>query len=88
MQLNIVDKWICTECRFIGADSAFDKVKDPDGDDTWRVCPRCRTPEHIGMVCDEPGCNEETSCGFPTGAGYRHTCYKHSTFNRERPASG
>ena len=28
--------------------------------------------------CDEPGCYEVTSCGFPTeDGGYRHTCYSH-----------
>jgi hypothetical protein len=30
--------------------------------------------------CDEPGCYEVTSCGFPTEDGkYRHTCYEHMT---------
>ena len=28
--------------------------------------------------CDEPGCYEVTSCGWPTeDGGYRHTCYEH-----------
>lgn len=32
-------------------------------------------------LCDEPGCYEVTSCGFPTDdGGYRRTCYGHSTF--------
>jgi len=32
-------------------------------------------------LCDEPGCYEVTSCGFPTDdGGYRRTCYDHSTF--------
>jgi hypothetical protein len=30
--------------------------------------------------CDEPGCYEVTSCGWPTEDGkYRHTCYAHMT---------
>jgi len=30
--------------------------------------------------CDEPGCYETTSCGWPTkDGGYRRTCYKHMT---------
>jgi hypothetical protein len=30
--------------------------------------------------CDEPGCYEVVSCGFPTEDGkYRHTCYEHMT---------
>ena len=26
------------------------------------------------MVCDEPGCDEEATCGIPTPAGYRRVC--------------
>ena len=30
--------------------------------------------------CDEPGCYEVTSCGWPTeDGGYRRTCYEHMT---------
>ena len=79
----MINKWICTECRFIGMSDEFDKVKDPRGDDTWRVCPKCRTPEHITMACDEPGCERESSCSFPTDAGYRRTCFQHSIYKRE-----
>jgi hypothetical protein len=29
-------------------------------------------------LCDEPGCFEVSSCGFPVeGGGYRRTCYSH-----------
>ena len=32
-------------------------------------------------LCDEPGCYEETSCGFPTDdGGYRRTCTEHSKY--------
>lgn len=32
-------------------------------------------------LCDEPGCYEVVSCGFPTDDGeYRRTCYSHSDF--------
>jgi len=27
--------------------------------------------------CDEPGCFDDASSGFPTDNGYRWTCYKH-----------
>ena len=79
----MIDKWICTECAFIGAIDEFDKVKDPHGSDIWTVCPKCRTPERVTMACDEPGCNKESSCGFPTPAGYRRTCFNHSFFKRQ-----
>jgi len=29
------------------------------------------------MLCDEPGCKQFISCGFPTESGYRRTCGKH-----------
>lgn len=28
-------------------------------------------------MCDEPGCEEEASCGYPTATGYRRTCFTH-----------
>lgn len=73
----MIYKWKCEECEFIGALDEFDKVKDPGGDDTWTVCRRCRTPEHVVGVCDEPGCMREATCGFPTPTGYRQTCGAH-----------
>lgn len=33
--------------------------------------------DDMNGICDEPGCLEEASCGFPTDARYRYTCYKH-----------
>jgi hypothetical protein len=27
--------------------------------------------------CDEPGCTEDGTCGWPTESGYRRTCYRH-----------
>jgi len=36
--------------------------------------------KEVLSCCDEPGCYEVTSCGFPTeDGGYRHTCYEHMT---------
>ena len=39
-------------------------------------------PEHVWPCatiprCDEPGCERETSCGFPSPTGYRRTCGEH-----------
>lgn len=30
------------------------------------------------LTCDEPGCNQECTCGIPTEAGYRSVCHEHS----------
>ena len=68
----------CTACQWVGMSGALDNVKDPRGPDEWRVCPQCRTPENLAMVCDEPGCAERVSCGTPTQQGYRSTCHKHA----------
>jgi hypothetical protein len=36
--------------------------------------------KEVLSCCDEPGCYEVTSCGFPTeDGGYRRTCYEHMT---------
>jgi hypothetical protein len=79
----MIDKWICTECRFIGGIDAFDRVEDPGEDgNMWTVCPSCRAPEHVTSACDEPGCTKEGDCGFPTPDGsYRRTCFEHSIFS-------
>lgn len=41
-------------------------------------CPECRCIDPFVYVCDEPGCDEECSCGTPTEKGYRMTCSKHA----------
>lgn len=40
-------------------------------------CPECFEVNTMELVCDEPGCIEIKSCGFPTPDGYRMTCGKH-----------
>lgn len=76
------DKWICQECGFIGPIDAFDKVPDPRGPDTWTVCPKCRQPENVVAACDEPGCKQASTCGFPIPDGYRRTCGDHYRTSR------
>ncbi len=29
------------------------------------------------MQCDEPGCNKQGTCGWPSDTGYRRTCSEH-----------
>jgi len=31
----------------------------------------------ICCECDEPGCTEPSTCGFPVAGGYRRTCGNH-----------
>lgn len=35
--------------------------------------------EALGL-CDEPGCFNVATCGWPSDPDYRHTCSKHSNF--------
>lgn len=76
------DKIICMECGAKLHYSELDLVPDPNPPpntepEVWRVCPKCRIPEQLEPICDEPGCWERSSGGTPTSEGYRWTCYKH-----------
>jgi len=73
----------CTECGWIGKMADADEVTDPRPlpdtvPETWWVCPECRTPENFRILCDEPGCQFDVSCGTPTPDGYRQTCHDHA----------
>lgn len=76
-------RWQCTECDWIGETHEIDRVDDPKPDSNmrWSVCPDCRSAESFKNLCDEPGCNKEATCGWPSENNYRRTCYWHSQFN-------
>ena len=44
-------------------------------------CPHCvvthEWPCPTIPRCDEPGCEQEATCGWPSDAGYRRTCGDH-----------
>ena len=79
------NRWRCMNCRkelkgseFLTAPSPFDPT------DLLTACPHCKQcDEHFELICDEPGCTQQASCGWPTGddsdewGGYRNTCGKH-----------
>ena len=74
-----IEKWICLECRAIIPHKELVEGFDPWGDRLY-FCPECHSND-ITSACDEPGCKEEGSCGFPTeDKGYRRTCFEHSVF--------
>lgn len=64
-------RWECDECGWVGTWGQMDHV------DTWLVCPACRAPEQWTALCDEPGCDEQVPCGWPSASGHRHTCGAH-----------
>lgn len=70
------NKWKCQECAVVV--SEYLVAPNPfDATDSIIGCPNCKSVNSLLEVCDEPGCAEYSSCGFPTPTGYRRTCGKH-----------
>ena len=77
------NKRLCHECR---AAFTADRVllgQHPFFDNgTVSGCPHCFAVDSIHYACDEPGCWEEATCGWPAKdwaatKTYRHTCGRH-----------
>lgn len=81
-------RWRCGCCEEIFLESEWLTTPNPfDPRSNLIACPSCL--EVAGFqsheVCDEPGCNENATCGFPAGdefGGYRRTCLEHSDFGK------
>ena len=72
------DKVLCAECNWRGHLKDVLTALNPfDLEDEIVGCPRCKSVNSISGVCDEMGCEEIDTCGFPTPEGYRRTCGKH-----------
>jgi hypothetical protein len=80
-------RWRCEDCDVISDDSALLHAPNPfSRGDEIAGCPHCRSVPEFTEICDEPGCNEAASCGFPVApSGYRRTCFNHSTFRKDKP---
>jgi hypothetical protein len=79
---KLQSKCRCTECDAVVDRGDWDVVIDPrplpgEQADEWAVCRNCRAPDKFVLLCDEPGCLRDVSCGTPTAEGYRHTCGDH-----------
>lgn len=71
--------FIC-ECGHKCYDSDMVTAENPfmSSGELISACPECRELDHtMASCCDQVGCNEHSSCGFPTDKGYRRTCGKH-----------
>jgi hypothetical protein len=72
-------RWGCKHCTWLDVQSKLLVAANPfDTTDTIVGCPQCKGIDCFWEVCDEPGCVQEATCGFPTGQGYRRTCHHHS----------
>ena len=78
-------RWKCTDCGAVVLETELLMATSPfyDGD-VLHGCPKCFATDGtttIEEVCDEPGCTEQATCGFPVAdeafGGYRRTCGKH-----------
>lgn len=71
----------CVECDSISDENTLLTAQNPfDETETIHGCPVCKSIDTMVAVCDEPGCDKDVSCGWPSDAGYRHTCYEHSNW--------
>lgn len=78
-------RWRCNNCGAITANAGLLTAPSPfDPSDILTACPRCLCcDEGFALLCDEPWCNREARCGWPTGndadafGGYRQTCHNH-----------
>jgi hypothetical protein len=78
-------KWRCTECGAITKDSDLLRAPSPfNSTEILCGCPHCFMSTDFDILCDEPGCTNIVSCGWPTGnknddwGGYRSTCSQHT----------
>jgi hypothetical protein len=69
----------CESCGWSGKlEDMLEAVHPFDSEEKVHACPNCMelNDSCIGL-CDEPGCNQPISCGWPSPGGYRHTCHTH-----------
>lgn len=78
-------RWRCKSCNAVTLEPALLTAPSPFCD-TYELtgCPNCKDcGDCFTLLCDEPGCEQEASGGWPTGndadawGGYRQTCYRH-----------
>lgn len=76
-------RWRCLECDWQGGNDDLLAAEHPFQHDTKIAgCPQCREVGCFVALCDEPGCEQEVSCGWSSGDSYRNTCGKHAQWNR------
>lgn len=71
-------KWCCDDCGEVMLESEVLKALSPfdSGQMLWG-CRNCKVVGDMTELCDEPGCELEAHCGWPSPDGYRRTCGAH-----------
>jgi hypothetical protein len=76
-----ITNWRCKACGHISTESELLTAPSPfSPDDTLTACPECKVcDEGFEQLCDEPGCQREATCGWPSRLEnrYRRTCFLH-----------
>lgn len=72
------DKIFCDSCHWKGRWRDVLTAPNPFcPGEHLQACPHCREVENFRCACDEPGCWEEDTQGYPVEGGYRRTCHQH-----------
>lgn len=82
------DRWECGGCDSIYHITELLTALNPfNPEEEIRGCPNCKSIGDFNQICDEPGCVQVTSSGFPSKIHsiYRRTCSDHSTEMWEIP---
>lgn len=78
-----MNRYRCTGCDVISDENTLLTALNPfDATETITGCPICKSVDASVMTCDEPGCSKDVSCGWPSPAGYRHTCGTHWDYKK------
>lgn len=72
-------RWRCEVCQTISTDTEALIGKHPFAPGSITGCPVCKAAHDSTavLICDEPGCDDDAACAWPSPEGYRNTCYKH-----------
>jgi len=71
-------QWRCEDCGWRGNQTQLLRAPNPFDPECEIVgCPQCKSVNGFENMCDEPGCKELATCGWPSNAGYRRTCHAH-----------
>ena len=78
-----MNRFRCDDCDRISDENTLLTAPNPfDPEDTVTGCPVCKSIGTLVLVCDEPGCDKDVTCGWPSLAGYRHTCGTHWDYKK------
>jgi len=73
-----MERWRCGACDSIVEKADLLKAVNPFQSDLYIYgCPDCKDVQGFTLICDEPGCTNDATCGFPVPDGYRTTCGDH-----------